>query len=286
MKASIIIINYNDKVRVSRAIESALSQTYEDIEVIVVDDGSDNETREIYKQYPNHYRHHINLIQLERDDKSKRTPSRARNEGIKKATGDYICFLDSDNYYSKDFIKECMKNTNDVMYVDWQIIGIENYDVKIDTVWDMRIPILENYLTKTHLDHQCLLINKDVLNKAGLYDERLPRSQDCDLIVRLMKVTKDWCYVPKRLFFFEKHEADQMKSVASLHGKMLWTLKNGIAWDFLVRRIINNPLMLLAVIQGYNDFCNNAEWKEDFEKSKYKSIITKFNDVLKGEISE
>jgi len=53
MKVSIVIINYNDKLRIDRAINSALNQTYRYKEVIVVDDGSDNETRDIYKKYKN-----------------------------------------------------------------------------------------------------------------------------------------------------------------------------------------------------------------------------------------
>jgi glycosyltransferase involved in cell wall biosynthesis len=281
MKVSMIVINYNDKKRVKRAIESCLDQTYQDKEIIVVDDGSDNETREIYKEFEG-----IDLIQLERDDKAKRTPSRARNAGIKKATGDYLCVLDSDNYFDKDMITECMKYSNDVMFFDWQIFGKENYDVKINTVWKPNVSILENYLLTTHLDHQCLLIKKSVLDKVGLYDERLPRSQDCDMIVRLMQHTDDWMYIPKRLFYFEKHEDDQMKIIASIHGKMLWTMKLGIAWDFLLQRIQGNPFIFMALIKAYNDFTTKDEWKEDYKNSVYYNVVDVFKKQLLKEVSE
>jgi glycosyltransferase involved in cell wall biosynthesis len=281
MKVSIVIINYNDKLRVKRAIDSAINQTYKDIEVIVVDDGSDEETRKLYDGIDN-----INLIQLERNDVYKRTPSRARNKGIKTATGEYICFLDSDNYYDKDFITECLKYQEDVMFCNWQIFGKESYDVDISRAWDWSKPILDNYLLMTHLDHQCLLIKKEILDKVGKYDERLPRSQDCDMIVRLMLKTKKWRYIPKTLFYFEKHEDDQMKIIASIHGKMLWTLKLGVAWDFLMQRVIGNPFLFLALIKAYNDFTTLPEWKEDFEKSNYKKIVDEFNKRLISEVRE
>jgi glycosyltransferase involved in cell wall biosynthesis len=275
-----VVINYNDKVRVKRAIESCLNQTYKDVEIIVVDDGSDNETRELYKDY------NVKLIQLERDDKTARTPSRARNAGIKEATGEYICFLDSDNYFDELFVEECMKYPSDVMYVNWEIFGKTAQNVYIENAWNPNISILENYLTMTHLDHQCLLIKKSILDEVGIYDERLPRSQDCDLIVRLMLKTQDWKHIQKKLFFFENHEDDQMKMVASLHGKMLWALKLGINWEFLLKRIVKFPMGLLAVIKAYNDFTVEPEWKENFENSLYKPLIDEFNKQLNNERTE
>jgi glycosyltransferase involved in cell wall biosynthesis len=254
---SIVIINYNDKVRVQRAIESALEQTYKDKEIILVDDGSDEETRKIYENYD------VNLVQLEREDKSLRTPSRARNAGIKEAKGDYICFLDSDNYYDKEFVEECMKFPADVMYCNWSIVGLEAMDIDIERVWKSGQGLLENYLQHQHLDHQCLLIKRSVLDKAGYYDDRLPRSQDCDLIVRLMLNSEEFKHISKRLFFFEKHEEDQNKWIASVYGKALWTLK-----------------------QAIQDFKTKDEWKEDYEKSAYKKFEAKVQELLNKEQSE
>jgi glycosyltransferase involved in cell wall biosynthesis len=276
---SIVIINYNDKKRINRAIESALNQTYKDIEVIMVDDGSDKETRDIYKKYP------VKLIQLEREDKSLRTPSRARNAGIKESKGEYICFLDSDNYYKEDFVEK-MVSDNDVSYCDWKITGLIEYTAKIKEQWSEDKSLLENYVHQTHLDHQCLMIKKELLDFVGFYDERLPRSQDCDMIIRLIKASEDWRHVPEVLFVFEKHEKDQQKNIASFHGKTLWYMKHSLNINILFDRCKNNPVMLFAVIQGVNDFMNSKEWKEDRKDSTYNKSFKMMNEYLKKEVSE
>jgi hypothetical protein len=124
---------------------------------------------------------------------------------------------------------------------------------------------LENYLSKNHLDHQCLLIRTEVMRKVGGYDERFPRSQDCDLMVRLMLGTSSWVYVDKPLFFFEKHEKGQTKGLASIYGKTLWTLKNQLNATWLFP-YMKTPAALLAYIQAFNTFLTDPAWSNDAEK--------------------
>jgi glycosyltransferase involved in cell wall biosynthesis len=225
------------------------------------------------------------LIQLERNDETKRTPSRARNAGIKEATGEFICFLDSDNYYDKTFLEEMTKDIQDVTFCNWEIIGLENYKIDIEKVWNFKLPILRNYLQFQHLDHQCLVIRKEYLDRCGYYDERLPRSQDCDLIARLILGGGQWLHVSKRLFFFEKHEEDQNKNIASIHGKVLWTLKNNINIQWILG-LLNEPLKILSFNKAINDFCNKGEWQEDYKKSEFKLLIEKHRQILSDEIKE
>lgn len=287
MKASIILINYNDKTHIERAILSSLNQTWKDTEVIVVDDGSDQETREIYKKFDA-----IKLVQLERNDMSKRTPSRARNAGFEASTGDYIAFLDSDNYYAHDFIETCMKDSPaDCYFVNWEILGLHNQKIDIEKVWKFEHELMENYLKFQHLDHQCLLTKRELLSiikdKSGyLYDTRLPRSQDCDLIVRLLKEQCEWRHVPKRLFYFEKHETDQTKSYASIHGKTLWTLKNDINFLWLMAIIQRDPMLVASFYRAINDFMTLEEWHEDYKKSAFKNMYEYHSVILSGEKSE
>lgn len=84
---SVIIPTYNREAVLARAIESVLSQSFQNFELIVVDDGSTDGTTELLKQYPR-----INYIKT-----TNQGVSAARNRGISMATGEWICFLDSDD---------------------------------------------------------------------------------------------------------------------------------------------------------------------------------------------
>jgi glycosyltransferase involved in cell wall biosynthesis len=279
-KATIIVINYNDKERVQRAIRSATNQTWKNTEVIVVDDGSNKETREVYEGMEGFF-----LLQLERDDVARRTPSRARNAGIRAATGDYVCFLDSDNYYANDFIESLIKFEADVRFCNWEIVGKQNYKCDIEKVWQPNQPILQNYLQFQHVDHQCMLIKRSKLDEVGFYDERLPRSQDCDLIVRLILSQATFQHVPQRLFTFEKHEDDQMKQYASIHGKALWSLKNNVNLGWMAG-MMRDPNNILSVARAIEDFSTVEEWAETYEKSEFKAFYENHGKLLSIERQE
>lgn len=90
MKFSIIIPTYNRAAFLPKAIESVLAQTYTDWELIVVDDGSTDNTREVVSQFKDE---RLKYIYQENSERSA-----ARNNGIAHAKGDFICFLDSDNF--------------------------------------------------------------------------------------------------------------------------------------------------------------------------------------------
>jgi len=89
IKFSIIIPTYNRATFLPKAIESVLSQTYTDWELIIVDDGSTDNTRDVVSKYVDNRIRYIYQQNAER--------SSARNNGINHANGDYVCFMDSDN---------------------------------------------------------------------------------------------------------------------------------------------------------------------------------------------
>ena len=94
-KVSIIIPAYNQAHYLPDAINSALEQSHPDVEVIVVDDGSTDHTPEVTAEYAD--RPNIKLIR-----QANAGLSGARNRGFSEASGDYVCFLDSDDYFSSD----------------------------------------------------------------------------------------------------------------------------------------------------------------------------------------
>lgn len=103
MKISLIIPNYNSEKYIKKCLDSILEQSYKNIEIIIVDDLSTDNSLNIIKEYNDE---RIKLIEL----KEKRYNGGTRNVGIDNATGEYILFVDCDDWlYCKDSIKEIVK---------------------------------------------------------------------------------------------------------------------------------------------------------------------------------
>lgn len=111
---SIIVPVYNSEKYIERCIVSVMKQTNPNWELIIVDDGSTDKSADI-------------IDRIARNEKKIRYyyqnnsgAGMARNLGITKATGDYIAFLDSDDYLSKDYIESIEQHDSDVIFLDLQ----------------------------------------------------------------------------------------------------------------------------------------------------------------------
>ena len=131
-KFSIIIAAYNIENYIAKCIESILSQTYNNYEIIVVDDGSEDRTKSKIKEFGNK----IKFIEHE----NNRLLGGARNTGIEAAKGKYILFIDGDDYLNNNYVLQNLDNligeqSVDVIYMGFEIIGKKT---------DMIIPSKEN----------------------------------------------------------------------------------------------------------------------------------------------
>lgn len=102
-KVSVIVPVYNSSAYLNRCIEAIISQTYENTEIILVNDGSTDNSPEILREYAR------KDGRIKVFDKENGGSSSARNLGIREASGEYICFCDSDDYYEKDLIEKLSK---------------------------------------------------------------------------------------------------------------------------------------------------------------------------------
>ena len=116
MKVSVIIPVYNGKNYIKQSINSALKQTYKDIEVIVIDDFSNDGT---YEYVLNEFINEVNLgkVKIFRNEKNMER-SYSRNFGFKVSQGEYVFFLDCDDEWKTNYIEETIKNFNnsDIVY--------------------------------------------------------------------------------------------------------------------------------------------------------------------------
>ncbi|MCL5807624.1 MAG: glycosyltransferase [Deltaproteobacteria bacterium] len=185
---SVIIPTFNYGQYVRRAIESALVQTYHNVEVIVVDDGSTDNTAEILASF----RSRIKVIYQKNTGASA-----ARNRGIVEAKGDYIAFLDADDRYCKDNIAKKLTFLRSYpeykwCYSNWawmneRGVQIRRGDEPKNTLAHLRVQgdvflfALKGYLLGTNV----FLFDKTVIETVGGFDENLRVLEDYDLYVRI-----------------------------------------------------------------------------------------------------
>lgn len=187
---SVIIPTYNRTHLIERAIQSVLNQTYQDFEIIVVDDGSIDNTKEVLESFSDK---RIRYIRHEKN----RGGAVARNTGIKIARGEYIGFLDDDSEWLSKKLEKQMKAfeaaSPEVSIVYTGLLRIEN-DRKVyipsPTIKKKENNIQRELLKKNFIDTSTILVKKECLNKVGVFDERLPRFQDWELVIRISKCYK------------------------------------------------------------------------------------------------
>lgn len=180
---SIIIPTYNRAVLLMNALQSVLQQTISDWEVILVDDGSTDNTREVVTNL------HDPRIQYIYQQNAER--SAARNNGIRQAQGKFICFLDSDDTYLPRHL-ECLyeliseKNEAEAMYVTNVMRNQfgKRLDVPLEKVADYRNAVCYFLTARESIISTRVAIHADIL-KRFQFDPNLKVSEDTDLWVRI-----------------------------------------------------------------------------------------------------
>lgn len=178
MKLSVITINYNNASGLQRTIESVVAQQYSNMEYIVVDGGSTDESLEIIK----HHEKFINKWVSEKDNGIYN----ALNKGIKMATGDYLLFLNSgDHFYDSAVLNKYHHHIEkeDLIAFDIHVLG-QGFDQINKHPDDLRF----SYLFEETFAHQSVFIKKKLFDRVGLYDETL-------------KIVADWKFFIHAIVF-------------------------------------------------------------------------------------
>lgn len=182
MKVSVIITTYNRKNFVKRAIASVLCQDFKEYEVIVVDDGSTDSTREALSIFGSRIRAIFHP--------TNKGVSVARNTGIRQARYPFIAFLDSDDYWlpkKLSFQIQFFKENPDAIACQTQEIWIrrgKRVNPKkrhLKPSGDIFIPSLRLCLVSP----SCVMLKRRVFEEVGLFDEELPVCEDYDLWLRI-----------------------------------------------------------------------------------------------------
>jgi len=203
---SIIIPCYNCERWVQQAVESCLNQTYPNIEIIVVDDGSTDGSREVL-------RHFVPRIRLETGP--NRGGNSARNRGFAHSTGEYIQYLDADDYLEPEKIARQVRflerTKADVVYGDWRhrrhhpngsfsyLDGIEVAGAQQD--------ILAALLSFRLVNGGAVLYRRQTVKQVGGWDETLHAFQDMDFFTSVALSGAKIRYQPGCHFIYRKYGA-------------------------------------------------------------------------------
>lgn len=196
---SIIIPCYNDAEYIEQSINSALNQTYTNIEVIVVDDGSNPETKTVLKKLEPKIK---KLITQENQGQST-----ARNVGIRAAKGDYILVLDSDDFFESSFCEKAISILNDDVNVKIVSSYMNRFNLKgkVDEYrhlgGDITMMLFNNQATGS------VLFRKLDFKTAGGYDEEMRMGfEDWEFYIRLLKNGGNIFIIKEPLFHYRLRE--------------------------------------------------------------------------------
>jgi len=228
-KISVIIPTCNRAEYLPLAIASVLNQTFQDFELIVVDDASTNNPSELVESF------HDDRIKFFRHE-ARKGGSAARNTGIVNSKCDYIAFLDDDDEWFPEKLARQMAallaSPSDVACV---YTGYVTVDRSTGKTLGQMVPARKGDLSKHLLRSNCIggtscvLVKRECFDKIGLFDESLPSFQDYDLWIRISK----W-------FHFDSVKEPQLKY--HVHQKKIWgnleALNQGI--DIMLRKYGNS----------------------------------------------
>ena len=217
-KVSVIIPAYNRVDYIDQTIRCVLDQTYPNVELIVVDDGSEDGTYEKINTYGDR------LQLLIHPGHANRGQSEAINIGMAKATGEYIAILDSDDYW------ELNKLEVQVAYLDKHpdigLVYTNGYAV--DAGGNQLYPIHASDHVETNEPDLVLLdcyialpvnslVRREVYERVGWFEARYRASQDHDMLIRIAEVAK-LAYIPDFLWYYRQHGG----SISSTQQDIRW----------------------------------------------------------------
>lgn len=173
---SIIIPCYNSENTIIRTLKSIVDQSFKDYEIIIVDDGSTDNTRKVIETYCNK-----SMISYQYFFQENQGPSVARNLAVKNSFGKYLAFLDSDDewYYRKLEIQ-----SNYILNYSSKFLSckftLNNYSTKVDNI-NYKYYSFNEFLLSNRTSTPCTIIEKELFTSLGGFDESLRYSEDYNL---------------------------------------------------------------------------------------------------------
>ena len=277
---------YNHANFLGKALESVISQTYSNWEAIVIDNQSTDQTNQVIDTFKDPRIKYFKIF-------NNGIIAKSRNLGINVAKGEWIAFLDSDDWWRKDKLEICFKNIDqkiNFIYHDLEII----YDKKKNFFNRKKIvgrqlnkPILNDLLIGeiekgNAIGNSSVIVRKEILNKIGGISEEkhLVASEDFNTWLRIAEITNEFKYIKRKLGFYLVHENSAQRRDLSIPHRHAVTEFMQILND---KQKLKLEVKLKYMSGNYNSQNNNyTKAKKDFMfVLKYGGVNLKLRSLLK-----
>jgi len=209
---SVIMPCFNAVRFVEKAISSVLQQTYPHTEIVVVDDGSNDASPHIVAGLA---KTHPGQVRLEHQDHMGPYP--ARNLGLRHAKGDYVAFLDADDWWRDDCLEKLLAamqdSKADLAYCGWQNVGEQahNPEPYVPPAYEEQDPVAA-FLKGCPWPIHAALVRRSVLDAVQGFSERCFSSMDYDIWLRILAHTRNIVRVPEVLAYYRWHGSGQISA--------------------------------------------------------------------------
>lgn len=208
-KVSILIPCYNSEQFVAETLDSCLTQTYRNIEIIVVDDGSTDNSFEIARRFES------SIVKVYRE--SNLGACAARNHAFSRSSGDYMVYLDADDIISPSFIEEHIMRLCDT---DGRCVSFGKWDKFRLSIKEATFPLrpfykdyknpfqllIDLWETGGMLQTSCYMVSRQLVNGAGGWRENLLMNQDGDFFSRILMIASEAYFVPNAKVYYRVGE--------------------------------------------------------------------------------
>jgi glycosyltransferase involved in cell wall biosynthesis len=195
-KVSVVIPCFNNETTIIETLNCILNQEYKDIEVIIVNDGSKDNSKEVITDFI------INKSNLNLINQNNSGPSNSRNTGSETASGKYLLFLDADDLIAPSFIKKSVELLEKDEKLNIVYSKAEFFDAK-KGIWNLSDFKMPNFLIDNCIPITAL-IRTEVFRKVGKFDEKLGFTEDWELWIRIVLQFGGVYQIPEVLFYYRQ----------------------------------------------------------------------------------
>ena len=273
---SVIMPIYKAEKYLSEALDSIFNQSFQNFEIIIVSDDTDEETMKILQYYSK------NEPRLRIFHQKRKGLIESRNMCFEIARGEYLAIMDSDDISMSDRFQKQIdffrQNPESGIVGSW----IVQIDTKGNKIRDIRYPITKNGIVFHMLFHNCLanssvMLKKEISLKIGKYQQEMAYAEDYDYWSRAILLT-EISNIPEPLVLYRIHQ----QNVSSTHDELM-KKRTSIIRNRLFNRIIgknNNPneALLLEKLSSDGKFNQNEEFKlaSEFLQDVYQIFLKKY----------